>query len=148
MPSILCAIGKGGGGFAPSTRNITSCGAERLPKNKKFFVKLSQEEFLDVESVQQSRGVASRRVDFGERTVAWSGRRKEGRSVFGHRLFRPKAASGNALHQLANGPRASLQSRAFDGVIRDDPWLQFPRGEEQIYKTNLLVVKMINPLLD
>ena len=46
------------------------------------------------------------------------------------------------------GPHASLQTRAGYGVICDDPWFQFPRGAEQIYKTDLLVVKMINPLLD
>ena len=55
-----------------------------------MYAKLGREEFLDVESVQQSRGLASRRVNFGERTGAWSGRRKEGRIECDHRLCAPK----------------------------------------------------------
>ncbi len=35
-----------------------------------------------------------------------------------------------------------------NGVIRDDPWFQIPRGAKKIYKTDLLCVKMIDPLLD
>jgi hypothetical protein len=59
-------------------------------KMEKFFVKLSHEEFEDVESVQQSQVLASRRVNFEEWTGAWSGRRKEGGVSCGYSSFVPE----------------------------------------------------------
>ena len=46
------------------------------------------------------------------------------------------------------GPKPPFRLATGNGVIRDDPWFQFPRGAEQIYKTDLLFVKMIDPLFD
>jgi hypothetical protein len=81
VPSTLCAIDKGWKLFRAIHQEYYVIQGRAVVKKQKNFLKLSQEEFLDVESVQLSRVLASRRVNFGARKVAWSSRRKEGRSI-------------------------------------------------------------------
>ena len=71
--------------------------------------------------------------------------------MHGHRLVATRQGAKLQeidLHQLANRSRPPFRRIRGSCVVGDHPWFQITRGVEKVYITDLLVVKMINPLFD